>query len=122
MATIDSLAPELLDEIFGHLSVDYLDLLSWSYLLHASLVCRSWRDPAQRALFWTVVLHGEDQGEAWLKSPARLRYQTKKLGMRSFGRKALPKAILEACPDLWSLSLGDSIDGGCGWLTSDLVQ
>ncbi|KAL8277037.1 hypothetical protein RQP46_010571 [Phenoliferia psychrophenolica] len=59
MATIDSLAPELLSEIFGHL------VIGWerSHLCVASLVCRRWRDPAQRVLFQNV-----DGGHEWCSS------------------------------------------------------
>ncbi|KAL8277332.1 hypothetical protein RQP46_010285 [Phenoliferia psychrophenolica] len=61
MATVDSLAAELLSDIMGHLEVDILGDALHGDLCNAALVCRKWREPAQRAMFRTVVLERGDQ-------------------------------------------------------------
>ncbi|KAL8276373.1 hypothetical protein RQP46_011218 [Phenoliferia psychrophenolica] len=106
MATIDSLAPELLSEIFGHLLAANLSL----ELRQAPLVCRRWREPAQRALFQTVVLRSQRQADLWLQSPARPRYRIKTLHLDSY--KGLNAEVLEASPGLSSLILGRVPGGG----------
>lgn len=113
MATIDSLAPELLVEICAHLPA----ALRYRDLLRASLVCRWWREPAQRVLFRTVVLRTEREAALWLASPARSRYCTKGLTVNS--DTLYGDMVLEACPRLSSLDLSyaTDADGGYRWCT-----
>lgn len=119
MVPINSLAPELLSEIFNHLPPESHCYLDPHYPLYTtSLVCRGWRDVAQRALFQNVVLGGPRQGDAWLRSSARSRYRTTSLDMTGWGETPLPYAILEACPGLVSLRVEDSMDGGYEWCAS----
>ena len=61
MVTIRDLLLELLGDICG--------LLIHIDALRASLVCRSWRDPPQRALFTDVVLGARGLDEASLLTP-----------------------------------------------------
>ncbi|KAL8281290.1 hypothetical protein RQP46_006324 [Phenoliferia psychrophenolica] len=115
MATIDSLAPELLHEILEHVPL-YSDLLS------ASLICRRWREPAQRALFQTVSFssNGSEvrrrKTRLWLDSPARPRYRTQSL---DFGwirtQSSLLSEVLEATPNLESLEFGPVEGVGLDW-------
>ncbi|KAL8277294.1 hypothetical protein RQP46_010247 [Phenoliferia psychrophenolica] len=119
MATIDSLAPELLDDILEHL------LTEWEQpdLYAASIVCRRWQDPAQRVLFQNVVLPNKSMANAWLQSPARPRYRARSLAMGHWGDSPLSMEILAACPDLRSLCLDyKSEDGGYEWCSSAHVE
>lgn len=126
MATIDSLAPELLSEIMGHLHAP------WAHgdlgdLWRACLVSRRWREPAQRTLFETVVLRvgfapQEDAVDQWRQSPARGRYRTNSLVVWGTSEPEVPIDVLEACPDLSSLSMGAGPDGGYAWCSSHLVK
>ncbi|KAL8277006.1 hypothetical protein RQP46_010540 [Phenoliferia psychrophenolica] len=120
MATIDSLAPELLDEIFEHFPLGYRCLDH----LRASLVCRRWREPAQRLLFQNVVLRTKRMADAWLQSTGRARYRTRSLTMGQWENQAqlLSMEVLKACPDLRSLWLGDCEDGGYEWCSSAHVE
>lgn len=98
MATIQTLAPELLDQIFEQVpsNTAHRDLPS------SALVCRDWRDPAQHALFSSVELTSSRQANAWLQSAARPRYRTKHLGLGfSLGMK-LGLTVIKSCPFLSS--------------------
>lgn len=60
MATIHSLPVETLDHIFDILISSFTDALTWP-----SLVCRAWRDPAQRTLHAVVRLSTGAQTRLW---------------------------------------------------------
>ncbi|KAL8291310.1 hypothetical protein RQP46_002288 [Phenoliferia psychrophenolica] len=113
MATIDSLAPELLVEI--------LDLPRYSDILSASLICRRWREPAQRALFQTGSFSSNGdvrtrKARFWLDSPARPRYRTKSLDFGWIGTQSnLLSEVLEATPNLESLAFGPVEGVGRCW-------
>ncbi|KAL8280054.1 hypothetical protein RQP46_007635 [Phenoliferia psychrophenolica] len=110
-----SLAPELL--------CDILERVSRADLRQAALVCRHWREPAQRTLFTTVVLRLPPQADAWLECPARLRYRVRRLEMFNLRRAVqLPMLLLNACPNLTSLTLESLADGGRECCESPLVE
>ena len=113
MATIDDLPFELLGDI--------LELLDETKdLYRAALVCRSWGDPAQRALFGDVMLRPygetreslEDNIPAWLSSSARARYRIHTLTLGHEFQDSFLESISSACPALRSLNFGDCFDGG----------
>lgn len=74
MATIQSLAPELLGAVFHDAELTFSDL--WS----CALVCRAWSCEAQRALFTGIYLPANDvRRRQLLKSPAFGRYPIKSI-------------------------------------------
>ncbi|KAL8280056.1 hypothetical protein RQP46_007637 [Phenoliferia psychrophenolica] len=115
MATIHSLPPELLFEVFEHLS--RLSIAGYkSILLNASLVCRHWREPSQRKLFEHLDFRNRTQSTAWSRSPARSRYVPKTLDFgkwRDVGYQ--PMEVLDACSNLEVLSFGDIDIGNKQW-------
>ncbi|KAL8290643.1 hypothetical protein RQP46_002901 [Phenoliferia psychrophenolica] len=120
-ATIISLPTEILDTIFECLQSkeakkDYEDLSP------LSLVCRSWREPAQRALF-TVLVMSDTRALRWLASPARTRYHVKSLSFEYSSGPRLEALVREACPRLSAASFGHSHGfiwkGGYDWCATD---
>lgn len=113
MATIDSLAPETLSLIFELVGFDSADRRN-AVLLSASLVCRRWRDEAQRALF-TFLSFGTSWAEdgvdvdvpplEWLACAARTRYPVRSLHLGSHLAAGVVAAILHACEGLENLCM-----------------
>ena len=103
MATIHDLPLELLGDI--------LELLDRPYQkFRAALVCRRWRDPAQRALFGYGSL--DDDISTWLSSSARARYRVHTLTIEGTFEELFFARISSACPALRWLNLGNRADGG----------
>lgn len=78
MTTIDSLAYETLDQVTELLHQPrpwHPDLLS------SALVCRRWRDLAQRALFAECQLDEDSRARHWINSEARATFRCKRLGV-----------------------------------------
>lgn len=131
--TIDALAPETLDRIMELIRdpvppwEDFLDAAtalddarSWSTqssatLLAASLVCRMWRDPAQRVL-WTELRPG-NTSVAWLSSPARGRYMTRELWIHieEGDRVETLEEALSTCAGLRGLSVSSEEGVAVPW-------
>ena len=64
MPTFDDIPDEILDYLLEeHIELDAEDLST------AALVSRRWREPAQRALFGHLVIHGSEKATKWLESP-----------------------------------------------------
>lgn len=118
MATVASLIPELLSEVFSCFSGLYPSGSLRYQLCSFSLVCRAWREPAQHALFGNLDLCAMS-AEAWLQSPARTRYHVKGLSY-SCEEHSDPSTFVKvqaACAGLSSLILkGKLPDGGYSWL------
>ena len=113
--TVDDLPPELVARIteLAHAAGPMGDPM---LLSAASLVCRRWRDPAQRELFAHVVLDLDtypDQGQRWLASPARQRYRVRSMdltrgGASDEGDEA--EQILLQCEGVRTLTLLDLLE------------
>lgn len=107
MATIHLLPPELVAEIFDYSVTSIIDDRADSSRYHdacsLALVCRWFRDPAQRAMFGTVGLYQQSQALAWLGSPGRERYLTRHLSLGGV-HKSLAEEVLAACPGLASFA------------------
>ncbi|KAL8290186.1 hypothetical protein RQP46_003125 [Phenoliferia psychrophenolica] len=94
MATINSLANETLCMIMGMIKVpsrplrdiarSYLPDSYYDSLRAAALVCSRWRDPAQRALFDSIILDTTiiSRNKKLLTSPARSRYRTRSMEIK----------------------------------------
>lgn len=73
-------------------------------VLAAARVCRRWREPAQRALFESVDLHGlmkDRQAKKWLESPTRARFHAKDAFLVGHDTPG----VLEACRGVTSLAI-----------------
>ena len=107
MATIHDLPLELLGDFLGLLSVPE-DLYS------AALVCRGWREPAQRALFGDDMLPRRRQSDpsAWLSSSVRARYRVHTLTLYDTVQDSFLEEVSSARPAVRSLKLCGEQDGG----------
>ncbi|KAL8290621.1 hypothetical protein RQP46_002879 [Phenoliferia psychrophenolica] len=112
-ATIASLPAELIAEIFTR----FQHKKCFYDLCRFALVCRSWRELAQQALFSAPFLHDESRAKAWLEAPARYRYHVNFLYVH-LRNDVLQSEVQEACHGLESLDLIVPIDfdGGFKWL------
>lgn len=116
MATIDSLPFELVLNIFDYCSIYDRDEVKFC------LVCRRWRDPAERALYSRVVFITERSALGWLGSPARRRHRTQSLSLwRGIG-KEVGLSLLEACPDLFHLEVSCDGTAAHDWCRSDAAK
>ncbi|KAL8277988.1 hypothetical protein RQP46_009620 [Phenoliferia psychrophenolica] len=100
-----SLPTELLEDIFEYAA----GFKRSTSLGRFALVCRTWRQPAQRALFTTVVLKSGRQARGWLASPLREHYRAKHFEFGLWTSISLGGAVLEAAPGA-SLTLNHSLD------------
>lgn len=102
MATIHSIPTETLAAIFG-----WLEPWEQESLTIFALVCRDWRDPAQRVLFSAVSFTYSPiaQARLWLTSPARNRYRTSSLTLLNRIESQLAESIISACPALLSFTV-----------------
>ena len=104
-ATIHALPPELVATVLEHLSRtpshDYREHPERD-ITNAVSVCRTWREPAQRALFASILLSA-DRVPAWLASSARSQRRIHHLSLRGGFSEALLSGILAECPGLISL-------------------
>ncbi|KAL8290182.1 hypothetical protein RQP46_003121 [Phenoliferia psychrophenolica] len=100
-ATAVTLPTELLEEIFELAA----SLKRATSLARFALVCRTWRQPAQRALFTNVILKSGRAARNWLACPARSRYRTKHLQFGQWALIPLGLEVLEAAPSAISLTL-----------------
>lgn len=119
MATIDSLPNETLSHIMTMLKEP--TILSWDNvstqevghydaLRAAALVCRRWRDPAQRALHESVSIPGlafHAMGHLFVESLARQRYQTRELHIGTLDSTDAWLSVARACVGLAALTLLD---------------
>lgn len=121
MAAVDSLPPELLSRVFASLPPG---LDKRRTLTQASLVCRFWRDPAQRALHLDVFFSHTWERDAeelslWLAGDARQRYR-----LRSIDRLPwdVSSDVLLACGGIRSLVVASTTSeaillGDWRWMT-----
>lgn len=116
-ATIASLPPELLGELFGCFQCSFV----FAHLARFALVCRAWREPAQQALFSVLFLGGNSQPIAYLNSPAKQRYRVKSLVLHCLD-PVTESELRDVCPDLRSLDLElpfRTSDDGYRWLVGE---
>ena len=114
MATIHDLPLELLGDIIQLVEPP-------GALVKIALVCRDWRDPAQRALFGTITLgerererrgKADERARSWLASEARSRFRTTSLGIGPYLSSKVAMSVAAASPALLSLRITDSWQGG----------
>ncbi|GAA5861368.1 hypothetical protein JCM8547_006108 [Rhodosporidiobolus lusitaniae] len=98
-ASISSLPSELIDEILSQFfSEDDVDVDS---LKAASLVCRAWREPAQRFVWASgAELRNEQDVQRYIKSASRRRSGPKELAVHGFKDAASLKKLFEVCGGL----------------------
>ncbi|KAL8290167.1 hypothetical protein RQP46_003106 [Phenoliferia psychrophenolica] len=111
-----SLPTELLEDIFEYAA----GFKRSTSLGRFALVCRTWRQPAQRALFTSVVLKSGRQARGWLASPLREHYRAKHLEFGLWTYIPLGLEVLAAAPTA-SLTLNHSLDNSHSayeWVTS----
>lgn len=112
MTTIHAPPIELIHEIFSHFA-SAQDPSPYQL----ALVCRRWRDPAQRVLFLDVKLVNAVQARTWLVSPARPRYRTRSMAVYGPMINMPVNETLATSLTLTSLSLLGSLgDGGYEFL------
>ncbi|KAL8290647.1 hypothetical protein RQP46_002905 [Phenoliferia psychrophenolica] len=111
-ATIASLPAELIAEVFTH----FQHGLYFTDLCKFALVCRSWRDLAQQALYSVLYLSlVEPRTRAWLESPARTRYHCKTLNLTQYD-SIMASEVREALRGVRSLDFMWQDDDGYEWL------
>ncbi|KAL8281267.1 hypothetical protein RQP46_006301 [Phenoliferia psychrophenolica] len=103
--TIASLPPEILADVFCEAGDDFFDGIPT--LKRLSLVCRSWREPAERNLYGKVRFSVERNALAWIESPRRHNYTTKHLTLNSGIGRAVGCRVIASCPALVALQCFD---------------
>lgn len=129
MTTIESLPSETLSHIFECFigpppTVDYFgsrrakSIAITAPLLAASLVCRRWRDLAQRALNTDLVFPRYPE---WHASPAYGRFRVRSLTLYEHRDTSVISSVnaigkmLKACPGLERLYLVGEAEGQLSW-------
>lgn len=116
--TIESLPTELLTEIIREASLG-----CWTgvkTLKSCTLVCKDWREPAERTLYGSLSFRNDKSAQAWLASTRRAHFPVKKLAMYRYIHSSLGCQVIAACPALAKLD----VFGGnlLGWSSQPLVQ